>query len=153
MERCTSVRVPVSHFTRVWRKQFSKSIHNLNRGNQWKATIFLTGHVALNYHLNKNKPDKMSKTCPYCLAAEETTNHYIGQCPNGLPRGSQSLLILSERIRSNRRFLYFLLSSSIVLKFTYQNSIVFDCQNFGGGERGKNLRPHLSSASSSTPGY
>ena len=33
------------------------------------------------YHLNKYKPDKISKTCPHCLAAEETTNHYIGQCP------------------------------------------------------------------------
>ena len=49
---------------------------NLNRGNLRKATIFLTGHVALNYHLNKFKPDKISKTCPHCLAAEETTDHY-----------------------------------------------------------------------------
>ena len=32
---------PPSHFTRVWRKKFSKSIHNLNRGNLRKATIFL----------------------------------------------------------------------------------------------------------------
>ena len=47
-----------SHFTK-----FSMSIHNLNRGNLRKATIFLTGHVALNYH--KYKPDKISKTCPH----------------------------------------------------------------------------------------
>ena len=60
--------------------QLCKSIHNLNRGNIRKATILLTGHVTLNYHLNKYKPDKISKTCPHCLAAEETTNHYIGQC-------------------------------------------------------------------------
>ena len=88
MERRTSV--PVSHFTRVWRKKFSKSIHNLNRtrSNLRKATMFLTGHVTLSYHINKYKPDKISKTCPHCLAllhvaAEETTNHdhYIGQCP------------------------------------------------------------------------
>ena len=72
---------PPSHFTRVWRKKFSKSIHNLNRGNLRKTTMFLTGHVTLNYHLNKYKPDKISKTYPHCLAAEETTNHYIGQCP------------------------------------------------------------------------
>ena len=72
---------PPSHFTRVWRKQLSKSIHNLNRGNLRKATMFFTGHVTLNYHLNKYKLDKISKTCPHCLAAEETTNHYIGQCP------------------------------------------------------------------------
>ena len=91
MERYTSV--PVSHFIRVWRKNFSKSSHNLNRGNLWKATIFLTGHVVLNYHLNKYKPDKNSKTCPYCLAAEETTNHYIIiSVQNGLPRGLQYLI-------------------------------------------------------------
>ena len=72
---------PPSHFTRVWRNKFSKSIHNLNRGHLRKTTMFLTGHVTLNYHLNKYKPDKISKTCPHCLAAEETTNHYIGQCP------------------------------------------------------------------------
>ena len=71
----------LSHFTSVWRKKFSKSIHNLNRGNLRKATMFLTGHVTLNYHLKKYKPDKISKTCPHCLVAEETTNHYIGQCP------------------------------------------------------------------------
>ena len=71
---------PPSHFTRVWRKKFSKSIHNLNCGNLRKATMVLTGHVTLNYHLNKYKPDKISKTCPHYIAAEETTNHYIGQC-------------------------------------------------------------------------
>ena len=98
MSQCPTLRgwrdVPVSHFTRVERcpsvplyegtvrrNQFSKSIHNLNRGNLRKATMFLTGHVALNYYLNKYKPDKISKTCPHCLAAEKTTNHYIGQCP------------------------------------------------------------------------
>ena len=59
-------------------KKFSKSIHNLNRGNLRKATMFLTGHVTLNYHLNKYKP---GKNFPHCLAAEETTNHYIRQCP------------------------------------------------------------------------
>ena len=37
--------------------------------------------MALNYHLNKYKPDKISTTCPHCLAAEDRTNHYIGQCP------------------------------------------------------------------------
>ena len=30
---------PPAHFTRVWRKKFSKSIHNLNRGNLRKATM------------------------------------------------------------------------------------------------------------------
>ena len=46
--------------------------------------MLLTGHVTLNYHLTKYKPDKKNlKTCPHCLAVEETTNHYIGQCPKG----------------------------------------------------------------------
>ena len=39
---------PTSLFTRVWRKKISKSIHNLNRANLRKATMFLTGHVTLN---------------------------------------------------------------------------------------------------------
>ena len=73
-------RIGPSHFTRVWRKKFSKSIHNLNCGNLQTATMFLTGHVALNYHLNKYKAYKILKTCLDCLAAEETNNHYIRQC-------------------------------------------------------------------------
>ena len=32
---------PPSHFTRVWRKKFSKSIHNLNRGNLREFTCSL----------------------------------------------------------------------------------------------------------------
>ena len=101
---------PLSHFTRVWRKSFSKSILNLNRGNLRKATMFLTGHVTLNYHLNKYKPDKISKTCPHCLAAEKTTNHYIGQCPKWSAQRSAlcSLrLIISEHLRSGRRLFHF----------------------------------------------
>lgn len=73
--------VPPSHFTRVWRDIYQKAIHKLNRGNLRKITMFLTGHSTLNYHLNKYKPDKINKTCPHCLAEEETTNHFIGQCP------------------------------------------------------------------------
>ena len=42
-----------------------------------EKTIFLTDHVALNYFLNKYKPEKISKACPHCLAADETTNQYI----------------------------------------------------------------------------
>ena len=54
----------------AWWNKFSKSIHNLHRGNLRKATMLLTGHVALNYYFNKYK---ISKTCPHCIAAEETT--------------------------------------------------------------------------------
>ena len=31
--------------------------------------------------VNCRPPDKISKTYTHCLAAEKTTNHYIGQCP------------------------------------------------------------------------
>ena len=73
--------VPPSHFTRVWRDINTKAICKLNRGNLRKITMFLTGHSTLNYHLNKYKPDKINKTCPHCLAEEETyTQHFIGQC-------------------------------------------------------------------------
>ena len=53
----------------------------MNRGNLRRATQFLTGHAALNYHLHKYKPEKISATCPHCLAEEETVNHFMGKCP------------------------------------------------------------------------
>ena len=52
MERRTSVPLYEGMAKKV-------SIHNLNRDNLRKATMFLTGHVALNYHLNKYIPDKI----------------------------------------------------------------------------------------------
>ena len=55
----------------------SVSLYEGMEGKKHQVTIFLTGHVALNYHLNKYKPHKISKTCPDCLAAEEMINHYI----------------------------------------------------------------------------
>ena len=73
--------VPPSHFSRVWRDKFATVIPKLNRGNLRKVTMFLPGHSTLNYHLNKFKPQLISKTCPHCLAEEETTNHFIGHCP------------------------------------------------------------------------
>ena len=72
---------PPSHFKRVWRDKFKSALQILDRGNLRKATMFLTGHSTLNYHLNKYKPDKIPKTCPHCLSAEETIDHYIGYCP------------------------------------------------------------------------
>ena len=66
MERCTSV--PVPHFTRVWRKK--PPIHYLlNRSCGSKLL------------LEQVQTEKISKACPHCLAADETTNHYIVQCP------------------------------------------------------------------------
>ena len=72
---------PPSHFKRVWRDKFKSALQILDRGNLRIATMFLTGHSTLNYHLNKYKPDKIPKTCPHCLLAEETTDHFIGHCP------------------------------------------------------------------------
>ncbi|HIF39375.1 MAG TPA: hypothetical protein EYQ69_09405 [Gemmatimonadetes bacterium] len=74
-------KLPPSHTKRMWRNKFTKEIPKLNRGNLRRATQFLTGHAALNYHLNKYKPDKISPTCPHCLAEEETVGHFMGQCP------------------------------------------------------------------------
>ena len=80
---------PPFHFTRVRRKKFSKSIHNLIRGNLRKATMFLTGHVTLNYHLNKYKPDKISVS--EVVGSEECSLR----------------IILSEHLRSGRRLFHF----------------------------------------------
>ncbi len=73
--------LPSSHFKRLWRDNFSKEITNLNRKDLRVATQFLTGHAALNYHLNKYKPNETPKTCPHCLVEDETVNHFLGQCP------------------------------------------------------------------------
>ena len=74
---------------RMWRDKFSKEVTKLNRGNLRRATQILTGHAALNYHLNKYKPETISKTCPHCLVEEETVNHFLGQCPRwSLQRGA-----------------------------------------------------------------
>ena len=73
--------IPPSHFKRVWRNKFKSVSQTMNRDNLRKATMFLTGHSTLNYHLNKYNPDKIPKTCPHCLGAEETTDHFIGYCP------------------------------------------------------------------------
>ena len=72
---------PPSHIKRVWRDKFTKEIPKLNRKNLRIATQLLSGHAVVNYHLNKYKPNSIPKTCPHCLAEEETLNHHIGQCP------------------------------------------------------------------------
>jgi ribonuclease HI len=73
--------LPSSHFKRVWRDKFTKSISKFGKESLRSATQFLTGHCELNYHINKYKPNDTPKTCPHCLTAEETMNHFIGQCP------------------------------------------------------------------------
>ena len=72
---------PPTHFKRVWREKFAKSTSKFGKESLRSATQFLTGHCELNYHINKYKPNKIPKTCPHCLMAEETINHFIGQCP------------------------------------------------------------------------
>ena len=72
---------PPSHFKQVWREKFAKPISKLSKESLRTVTHFLTGHCELNYHIEKFKPDKVSKTCPHCLMEEETINHFIGQCP------------------------------------------------------------------------
>jgi hypothetical protein len=63
------------------RDKFTKSISKFGKESLRSATQFLTGHCELNYHINKYKPNETPKTCPHCLTAEETMNHFIGQRP------------------------------------------------------------------------
>ena len=44
------------------------------------AIHLLTGHIALNHHLNKIKVEN-SPLCPYCHLERETTEHFLGKCP------------------------------------------------------------------------
>ena len=81
--------------TRVWRKNFSKSIHNLDVVTFGKTIIFVTGHVALIYHRNKYKPDKISKTCPTALHWRKLPIFILDSVQNDL------------RLRSGRCFLHF----------------------------------------------
>ena len=81
--------LPSSHFKRVWRDKFARSLRKFGKDSLRSATQFLTGHCELNYHINKYKPDKVPKTCPHCCMDEETINHFIGQCPKwSLQRGA-----------------------------------------------------------------
>ena len=70
-----------SHFRTVWRSSYTKPLSNLGKNKLRAATQYLTGHCELNYHLNKYKPQSISKICPHCSMEEETMNHFIGQCP------------------------------------------------------------------------
>ena len=83
-----------SHFTRVWRKKFSKSIHNLNRGNLRQATMFLTGHVTLNYHLKKYsiKLIKSQKLAATALQRKKRPIIILDSVRSGRLRGVQSLI-------------------------------------------------------------
>ena len=54
------------HFKTVWRESHTKSLPNLGKNKLRTATQYLTGHCELNYHLNKYKPQSISKTCPHC---------------------------------------------------------------------------------------
>ena len=75
------MELPTSHFKRVWRDKFAKSISKFGKESVRSATKFLTGHCELNYHINKYKPNKIPKTCPHCLMEEETVGHFVGRCP------------------------------------------------------------------------
>ena len=69
------------HFRTVWRPSYTKPLSNLDKNKLRAATQYLTGHCELNYHLNKYKPQNITKICPHCSMEEETINHFIGQCP------------------------------------------------------------------------
>ena len=69
------------HFRTVWRDSYTKPLSSLGKNKLRAATQYLTGHSELNYHLNKYKPQSISKICPHCAMDDETINHFIGQCP------------------------------------------------------------------------
>ena len=48
--------LPSSHFKRVWRDKFARSLRKFGKDSLRSATQFLTGHCELNYHINKYKP-------------------------------------------------------------------------------------------------
>ena len=69
------------HIKLAWREIFYPTITKLKRDRLRLATHFLTGHAALNYHLNKFKPLTIPKTCPHCEMEDETVTHFMGRCP------------------------------------------------------------------------
>ena len=69
------------HIKLAWRENFYPTITKLKRDRLRLATHFLTGHAALNYHLNKFKPLTIPKTCPHCKMEDETVTHFMGRCP------------------------------------------------------------------------
>ena len=52
------------HFRTVWRPSYTKPLSNLDKNKLRAAMQYLTGHCELNYHLNKYKPQNITKICP-----------------------------------------------------------------------------------------
>ena len=57
-----------------------KQIQNLSRRKIKIITQMLTGHATLNKHLFIMKIEE-DPTCPKCLMADETVEHYLADCP------------------------------------------------------------------------
>ena len=66
------------HFRTVWRPSYTdtKPLTNLDKNKLKAATKYLTGHCELNYHLNKYKPQNITKIYPHCSMEEETLNRF-----------------------------------------------------------------------------
>ena len=63
-------------------RSITKTLKTLtnNRTKYRMATLLISGHAPLNYHLYKiNKSD--TKTCPTCELEDETVAHLVGNCP------------------------------------------------------------------------
>ena len=53
----------------------------MNIRKEYRLAIHLmTGHIALNHHLNTIKVEA-SSLCPHCLLESETVGHFLGKCP------------------------------------------------------------------------
>ena len=52
-----------------------------NRKNLRSAVQLLSGHIGLNYHLNKMQLSLTNKCLECHEASNETVEHFLGQCP------------------------------------------------------------------------
>ena len=70
---------PISSKTHNQHIQDLKKIRN-NRNNYRTAIQLITGHIGLNYQLNKMGLST-TNLCPSCEDEVETVTHFLGQCP------------------------------------------------------------------------
>ena len=147
------------HFRTVWRPSHTKSLSNLGKNKLRAATQYLTGHCELNYHLNKYRPQNISKICPHCSMEEETMNHFIGQCPMWFNRRERffncyytSISEVADRIPL-KNIVGYICSTN---RFNQQWLVkarkrsmqrLRNCTKYMNGESTRPLRPYLTAAS------
>ena len=71
---------PPKMFNILWRDKFSKDLIRVNKRDLRAATLILTGHACLNYHLSKLNRS-VQPLCPLCEAEYDTVPHLLAKCP------------------------------------------------------------------------